>query len=124
MRDTPDVIVLDFDPVAAKQLKPGKFITFAQAPGLRFERTKNRTKHGRLEVERMFEYDLSSIAKRKAADITDDDAERFLKKVVDRGSPNSALRLRRELAAAWRTAKLRPNPWPDALGNQLAQGER
>jgi integrase len=88
------------------------------------KKAPRRTEHGRLEVERMFEYDLATIAKRKAAEIGDDDAEKFLEKIVRRGSPNTALRLRRELAAAWRTAKLRPNPWPEALGRRLAQGER
>ncbi len=214
-------INLDFDPARAKRLKPGEFIAFPEAPGLRLEcsrsgwrwiyryrspidnalrqiklgawpalpapralgawekrrdergagrdpalerRAENqrirheprpqsvanvvavyvealgkinpkkkaprRTEHGQLEVERLFAFDLAPIAKRHALDITPRVAVRFLEDVRDR-APNIALRLRRELAAAWRTARARgllpadaPNPWPDALLGELAQGER
>ena len=212
---------VDFDPARAKRLKPGEFIAFPKAPGLRLERSRSgwrwtyryrspldaalrqiklgawpsvpvhralvawekrrdernagrdpaqekreetkrirdeprpqsvakiahvyldalgkfnpkkkaprRTEHGRAELQRMFDYDLGSIAKRNAADITPRDAVRFLKDVRDR-APSMALRLRRELSAAWRTARAHgllppdaPNPWPDALLGELAQGER
>jgi integrase len=214
-------INLDFDPAAAKRLKPGEFIAFPQAPGLRLEASRSgrrwiyryrspidsalrqiklgawpsmpahkaisaweerrderndgrdparekreenkrkreepqpqtvaeivdvylealakidpkkkaprRAEHGRLEVQRMLDFDLAPIAKRNAADITSRDAVHFLERVRDR-APNTALRLRRELAAAWRTARGRgllpadaPNPWPDALLGELSQGER
>lgn len=212
---------LDFDPGRAKRLKPGEFIAFPEAPGLRLEASRSgrrwvyryrspidgalrqiklgawpflpahrallawekrrdergegrdparerreenkrirdeprpqsvakvvatylealgkinpkkkaprRTEHGRIELQRMFDFDLASLAKRNAADITPRDAVRFLEDVRDR-APNMALRLRRELAAAWRTARARgllpadaPNPWPDALLGELSQGER
>lgn len=212
---------LDFDPGRAKRLKPGEFIAFPEAPGLRLEASRagrrwiyryrspidaalrqiklgawpampahralvawekrrdersagrdpaqekraenerireeprpqsvakivavylealgkinpkkkapRRADRGRVELQRMFDFDLAPIAKRNAADITPRDAARFLKDVRDR-APNMALRLRRELSAAWRTARAHgllpadaPNPWPDALLGELAQGER
>jgi len=94
------------------------------------KKAPRRTEHGRNEVKRMFDFDLGALAKRNAVDITPRDAARLLTSVRDR-APNTALRLRRELAAAWRTARAHgllppdaPNPWPDALLGELAQGER
>lgn len=94
------------------------------------KKAPRRTEHGRRELRRMFEFDLGPLAKRNAIDISPRDAARFLGDVRDR-APDMALRLRRELAAAWRTARangLLPgdaqNPWPDALLGELAQGER
>lgn len=90
-----------------------------------------RTEKGRTEVRRMFDHDLDAIGKRPAAQITSVDAAAFLRTIRDRGAPDIALRLRRELSAAWRTAKAHgllpvdaPDPWPDALKGELAQGER
>ena len=94
------------------------------------KKAPRRTAKGLKEIERMFDIDLGPIGKLDAVDVHPRTAARFLRDVRDR-APNIALRLKRELAAAWRTAKanghLPPdasNPWPEALAGELAQGER